>query len=54
MTLPGHAAKGTDDIPPVGPNPSRPCPRRAKSWRQHTTVGGQDPTEMGARLHVAK
>lgn len=36
-----------------GRNPSRAMPRRANR-RQHTTVGGQDPTEMGVRLQCGE
>ncbi len=47
----GHAAKGMS-IPPVGPEPSGPCPRRAS---KATNTYRNEPEQMGVRLrNVAK
>lgn len=51
---PGHAAKGTDDIPPVGPEPVQGHAPGERTGDKHTTVGGQDPTEMGVRLQCGE
>lgn len=37
-----------------GRNPSRAMPPGERTGDKHTTVGGQDPTEMGVRLQCGE